>query len=285
MGLLGLPFIFGPVSGGDTIPPALRKSFSQKDRVKEKLRDLANWCVRIDPTMWASFEYADSIYITSQRSSKIIPARFRKKTKVRLAIGIPEQSVADSPDCQRRSGRRILYAGNLLYLKGLHLGLAGFAKAASELPGWTLTLVGDGPEKEKLLLLAEELGIRDRLEWKPAVSRDEILRLYPEFDIFLFPSLRDSGGMVVLEALASGVPVVCLNLGGPAEIVNETCGFAVNAEGPAEEVIANLASALRQLAGSSALRTNLAYGALSRAREFTWERLASELYSQPFVLR
>ena len=70
-------------------------------------------------------------------------------------------------------------------------------------------------------------------------SSREVEDRYRSADIFVFPSLRDSGGLVVLEAMAHGLPVVCADLGGPGLIVDETCGRAVSAKGKNKRQLAS----------------------------------------------
>src|ERR1700754_5082034 len=66
------------------------------------------------------------------------------------------------------------------------------------------------------------------VEFIPQLPQNALFELYRSHDLFLFPSLHDSGGFVVLEALAHGLPVVCLDLGGPKEIVTPESGVIVN---------------------------------------------------------
>src|SRR6266403_3844313 len=97
--------------------------------------------------------------------------------------------------------------------------------------------------------------------------------MYSEFDCLLFPSLHDSSGNVVIEALSFGLPVVCLNLGGPPTFVNSNCGIVVDVANRSEsQVVDGLAQALTSLAMSPEPTAKLARGALARADELTWEK-------------
>jgi glycosyltransferase involved in cell wall biosynthesis len=88
--------------------------------------------------------------------------------------------------------------------------------------------------------------------------------------VFLFPSLHDSSGNVVLEALSSGLPVVCLDAGGPAVLVDPSCGFKVRPGAPTQ-VVEDLARSLDALAQDPALLRAMGQAAASRAREkFSW---------------
>ncbi|MGA3127224.1 MAG: glycosyltransferase family 4 protein [Candidatus Korobacteraceae bacterium] len=285
MGWLGIPFVFGPVGGGEHTPPLLKTMFSRKNRITEALRELVNSCVRFDPLMWQTFASAQAIYVTSGQSLELIPRRFRGKTRVHLAIGIsetdiPASTLPDLPDKERV--KKILFCGKLIHWKGPELAVRAFARVASRLPGATLTFVGGGAEQQRLQRLARDFGVSDRIEWRAGVTRSDMLSLYGDFGLFLYPSLHDSGGMVVLEALACGLPVVCLQLGGPGLIVDKSCGIAVDVQSKnVEQVVSDLESALFRLAVSGESRKALAQGAVSRSRRFSWEQLVSDVCSQP----
>ena len=99
-------------------------------------------------------------------------------------------------------------------------------------PSVTLELVGEGPERPRLEALAARLGITDRIVWTPWSTRSEIFARMRRSDVFLFPSLRDGGGAVVVEAMASGLPVVCLDVAGPGFHVRERWGIKVSFRPP-----------------------------------------------------
>ena len=95
--------------------------------------------------------------------------------------------------------------------------------------------------------------------------------VYRAHDLLLFPSLHDSGGHVVLEALAHGLPVVCFDLGGPGSIVDESCGRVVTTGGRSRaEVLRRLTDALEELADAPQLRRRLSEGARSRVCRYDW---------------
>ena len=100
MGSLGIPFLFGPVSGGEGIPPRLRSGLSAGARFQEWLRDLSNFLVRFDPLMRHTFRQAERILVTRD-TLELIPRRWRHKCEVQLAIGLAEPYLSD---CQVRSG-------------------------------------------------------------------------------------------------------------------------------------------------------------------------------------
>jgi glycosyltransferase involved in cell wall biosynthesis len=284
---LGIPFLFGPLAGGDTIPKKLRKSLSPKARRKERLRDLANWLLRWDPMVRAAAGNASVVAVTSDQTRNLLPRRLRRGALSQLAIALPEPSAGQLDEkpasllTRDRSVIRIAYVGMLLYLKGLHLGFHAFAEMRKYFPAAELTVIGRGPDEAWLRGVASKLEIADSIEWVPWMQRDRLLEHYAQFDLLLFPSLRDSGGMVVLEALSCGVPVVCLDLGGPGVVINETCGRKIPTANRSEgEVVSAMAAAMIALAGDPRSLALLKAGAVERARQFTWPRALERLYSR-----
>ena len=278
---LGVPFVFGPLAGGDTVPPKLLRSLRWSDRAYERWRAATNRALMLDPFLRRTFRQADLIYVTSKAGMGLLPKRFHAKAKVRLAIGWSDweaESVgkANLPLVKHTADTRVLYVGALIGWKGVHLALAAFAQAFRNHAGATFTIVGEGSSRPWLKEIADRLGIANQLTWRGWLPRQQLGSVYRGHDIFLYPSLRDSGGMVVLEALASGLPVVCLDLAGPGAIVDGRCGVALAADDIDEsEVVANSAAALRTISRDEQLRRRMAIGAAERVKEFLWERKAA----------
>jgi glycosyltransferase involved in cell wall biosynthesis len=278
MGRLGIPFMFGPVAGGETAPMRLRWGCGWKGLLREFVRDLSNLFIKFDPLVQSTLRRATRIFVTSEQTRSLVPRVFHPKTAVRLAIGY-DGMTADS-DMHAQSGPfSILYVGEFLYLKGMHLGLRAFSLLLASCPTARLTLIGKGPAEKDWKRLAIDLAIETHVTWIPWLNRQELARRYGQHDVFLFPSLHDSGGFVLLESLSAGLPVVCFNLGGPGIIVDETCGRVVSVEdGDRDDVIQRLAEALRCLAADKHLRNRLSAGASARARQFEWRRRIDDVY-------
>jgi glycosyltransferase involved in cell wall biosynthesis len=282
MGKLGIPFVFGPVGGGERAPWRLRQGYSPVASVLEMARDAANLMISVSPVMKETFARADRIYVTSSETLELIPARYRQKARVELAIGIDEGEHAAASQVPREhatgNGVRVLYAGRFVDYKGMHLGLPAFARLAKADPSARLTMVGDGPARRRWHRLAQSLGIERQIEWVPWQTADAMDSIYARHHVLLFPSLHDSGGLVALEAMRHGLPVVCLKLGGPAALVNDSCGRVIDPGGKGTaEVVAELGEALALLS-QDMLRCRLAEGAGRRSRDFSWSQKVARLY-------
>jgi len=277
MAFLGLPFVFGPVGGGESAPPRLRRTFPLRGYLIDLFRDIANWVVRVDPLMAAVFRRSAATLCKTSETLQSIPARFHDKCLVLVELGTDGDPPAPRPARLEEEGFRVLYVGRLVYWKGLHLGLAAFARLLESRPGAMLTVIGSGPDAAWLRDAAQRLGIGHAVKWIPRLEQAAVMRAYLRHDAFLFPSLHDSSGNVVLEALSSGLPVVCLDAGGPALLVDPSCGFKVRPGAP-QQVVEDLALSLATLAADRGLMHSMGEAAFHRAREhFSWERQLSRM--------
>jgi glycosyltransferase involved in cell wall biosynthesis/predicted metal-dependent phosphoesterase TrpH len=167
-----------------------------------------------------------------------------------------------------RSGElSVLYTGRLTKEKGVDLLADAFLRARESDPRLRLVLAGGGPEEEAL---RDRLGEHATfLGW---LEGDALARAYASADIFLFASSTDTFGQVILEAQASGLPVVAVAEGGPRTLVADgRTGLLRPADADA------LAGALRELAADPALRRRLAGAALEQVRGRSWERALERL--------
>lgn len=276
---LDVPFIFGPCAGGEQVPAALLVGTPWRFRVQERTRSAVNRLSTWSPAFRATLRAAERVYVTSQQSAALVPQTYQGRTQTRLAISVPFADAAVARHGRRHPGRTLkcLFVGQLIYLKGIHLLLEALQVAKGEGFRFDLTVVGSGAQGEWLQARATELGVDDQVTWQGQVRRDRLREIYAAHDAFVFPSLRDSGGMVVLEAMAAALPVVCLKLGGPGEIVDVTCGEAVSAEGTKAVVVKSIARALVSLNLDLPRYERLSAGAAARVADFTTDALLQDL--------
>lgn len=279
LGRLSVPLALGPLGGGERAPWALRRGLGWRGWLLDAVRDLHTFLIRFDPITRRACADALVIYVKTEQSRQALPARYHDKVVVHLEIGTRE--VSDAPRPERRPGEplRLLFAGRFLYWKGMHLGLRGLAEVLARGVDARLTMLGQGPDEAAWRRLAQELGIEQAIDWLAWVDHHKVGELYRRHDALLFPSLHDSSGNVVLEALVHGLPVVCLDLGGPAVMVDASCGRVVATEGLDVSGCARaIADALEELAGSDRLLAGLSDGARARARRFRWSTVVGSLY-------
>jgi len=167
----------------------------------------------------------------------------------------------------------ILSVCNLWPLKGIDQNLQALKHLDNmDVPWKSYTIIGDGPEKPRLMRLAAELNIADRVHFHGRLPHRETLKEMAKADIFSLPSWQEAFGIVYLEAMAFGKAVIgCWGQGAEDIIQHEKTGLLVAPKDPSV-----LASALSRLLKNPDYSHKLGNAAAIRAREFSWERNAAE---------
>ncbi|MBU1363486.1 MAG: glycosyltransferase family 4 protein [Gammaproteobacteria bacterium] len=278
---LGIPFYFGPVAGGDEIPAGYTAEFSWSQRMVEVVRHIANSVVRFDPLMRLTFGRAERVFFTSEGHLNKVSPRVAKSARVELAIGCDALPLANYSEAVPRKGTRLVFVGRCIGLKGMDLGLQAFARALAADSSLTLTIIGDGVDRARWQQSAEHLGISHVVTWLGWMTKDEVLARYKDFDLLFYPSLRDSGGFVVLEALQCGLPVVCFRLGGPGVVVDDTCGAAVAAGTNVDSTLNEFADAVIRVLARVRSDPALSSACRKRVQAFGWDALIERIYGNP----
>ena len=171
----------------------------------------------------------------------------------------------------------VISAGKLLRLKGFEMAIRAFAIFHNKYPQSKFTIYGNGPESLNLENLTDHLGIKasvDFVEWTP---RDQLLKNMANGHVFLFPSLRDGGGAVVVEAMAMKTPVDCLDISGPGMHVTQESGIKISTTSPEQSII-DLATALERLYLDSGLLISMGDAARDRVEQiYHWDRVGERI--------
>jgi glycosyltransferase involved in cell wall biosynthesis len=168
------------------------------------------------------------------------------------------------------------FFGRMLPGKGLNVLAQALNKIASE--RWNLLVVGDGPERTSFAEALSENGLLDRARFTGAVPFEKIPELYREIDLLVMPTettdrIREQFGRVLVEAMASGVPVIGSTCGAIPEVIGEA--GMVFPERDAEA----LALAMRRLLTDAALRARLSEQGKVRVRQnYSWDVVATKTY-------
>lgn len=279
LSLLPIPFIWGPVGGGETAPAPFWRDFSWRNQIYEWLRMLAREIGELDPFTWLTAQRSAIVYATTEDTAKRVRYLGSENVKIMPESGLFQHEIDRlaqlSPPTQ--SPVRFISIARLLHWKGLHLGLRAFAKA--NLPDSEYWLLGKGPELNHLQALSLDLGIAHKVKFLGHLPRCKVLDKIEQSSVLIHPSLHDSGGWVCLEAMAAGRPVICLDLGGPAEQVTSETGFRIPAHTP-EQSVSDLAKAMIQLAENVNLRVEMGRRGQQRVQElFSWD-VKGKLFTQ-----
>lgn len=282
--LLPVPYLRGPGGGAHRTPRALTRTYPLRERLWEQIRAAGQWLFRHDPFFVLGQRRARAILVCNREALEAIPSKWRCKAQLFPVSGVSSAALNGAVPRALPDGKfRVLTAGRLIRLKAFDLAIRAFkdfvqrSTADDPADGVEFTIIGDGPELPRLQALARCLGLEQRVRFEGWKQQEELWSRMRSCDVFLFPSLRDGGGLVVVEAMAAGKPVVCVDLGGPRMHVTEECGIKVPAISPAQTV-RDLAAALERLYVDKELRQRMGRAARERAeREHDWEHLGERL--------
>lgn len=225
-----------------------------------------------DPFFYIALFKAKKIIPINRQIQKKYPFSLVTTDKFSPQLAIAVDKLKDS-SFQKKEQEicSIISVGRLIYIKGFHLSLKAFAESYKKMPNMTLKIIGEGIERKNLERISLKNNLTDRVFFLGNISRENVINEMKLSDIFLFPSF-EGGGMVVLEAMACGLPVVCLDFGGPGEMVTDECGIKVNPINP-EQTIRELADALLKLANDPELRKKMGKAGRKRVEEYyTWDK-------------
>jgi glycosyltransferase involved in cell wall biosynthesis len=283
LALLPIPFVWGPVGGAESAPRAFWVNLGLRGKSHETARALARWFGERDPFVVLTARRSALALAKTEETARRLRLLGARDVRIFFEAGLPAAEIDRLARSASSNGGpvRFVGVGNLLHLKGFHLGLCAFAQAG--IKNAEYWIIGDGPEREHLKAAAHDLGIAERVRFWGWLPRAEALQRVAECHALVHPSLHDSGGWVCMEAMAAGRPVICLDLGGPAAQVTGHTGLKVLAHDP-QQAVRDLAEAMRRLAGAPGLRALLGEAGKRRSREvFCWEpkgALLNAMYAQ-----
>ena len=224
---------------------------------------------------WLTGQLGTAVTATSELTRERL-ARNRRRGGVELVpCGIDVAAVHQAAAAGRGEGPPLIYAGRLLREKRIDLLLRAVAILAPNHPGVLLTVFGDGPYRDALVRLADELGIADRVDFRGHVETSrEVWENLGRARIAVQPSEREGFGLFPLEAMAAGLPVVYCE--SPESAVPELVRHGVEGLSSAPEPEA-LAGALARLLGDGEEWSRLHENALERAASYDWDEIARRI--------
>jgi len=200
--------------------------------------------------------------------------RLRFPARVMPTIGLKPAEIGCKPRELTRGPLKLLYVGNVIALKGLHLALEALANSGTDA---ALMLIGAGNLRAPMEARAASLGLGQRVKFAGRLPMSEVMKAYGEYDVLIFPSLHDTGGYAVIEAMCNGLPVICLDCGGPALAVREGSGMKIPI-GSRQAVIDGICKAIQAYHGDRQLL--LAHSRAARQTildNYDWDKKGEQL--------
>jgi glycosyltransferase involved in cell wall biosynthesis len=272
---LDAPFVWGPIGGAQNYPWRFLPYAGFRGAMKEACRSILNSLqLRFSRRVRSAARKASIILAANSTNEQCFARAYGVALPIMADVGI--DAVSSEPRTIPHAGPlRLLWSGRLLDCKALHLLLYAMARLPADVP-CELRVLGDGPLKARWQRLADRLGVAKQVAWMGWLPHREAIEQYAWADAFVFSSLRDTTGTVVVEALAAGLPIICLDHQGMHDVVTADCGIKIPVTTP-RQVIAGLSEAIARLAHDPTERRRLAYGAIERAKHYLWSRQEDQM--------
>lgn len=277
---LKIPYVIGPVGGGEYTPKSLMCLYgSFKRRMAEHVRKFVNKVALLNPFYYLSYNKALLILTkTDETKDALGYTSFKKKAVTSLEIGIDKTNVDNSI---KRNKHVFLYVGRFISLKGIELTLLSFKDYHDRFDNNAhLMLIGKGYMKAKIEQFAVEYNLTDKIKIIDWIEQKELLYYYQSCGVMLFPSLHDSSGNVVLEAMSCGMPVVSLDCGGPAVVLGKNLkSLVVNVnDRPVSQVASAISERLNTLVSDGDTYQLISGKCVARASELLWSETVNNTY-------
>ncbi len=266
-----VPFILGPVNGGLPFPNGFGGIAIQENASFNFLR---NFC-RLLPGYNETYRRADRVLVGSEYTLQWVRKTFPEITD--RTIWMPENGLSRQffinrkGRCDHDAHLQLLFAGRLVPYKGADILVEAMAMAQARVKReLRLRVVGDGPMRQALEKLATKRKIKNAISFSGQVKPEDMPSEFENADLFCFPSIREFGGAVVLEAMASGTPCIVVDHGGIGEYVTENCGVKIKPVSRGYLVI-RFSDAIVRAATDQEWLLGMGRAARARAEEFSWE--------------
>ncbi len=273
---LGIPSVWGPIAGGESVPPGFYSDLGSA-RFGEAGRRLINRLWLRLPAVQRSLDRANVIFVSNRTTLEFLPAPIHRKCVIVAPNALRPEDERQPEPAVRPAHKEfeLLYVGNCVATRALPLVFAAIRNCG--LRNVKLTVVGTGPALENWKACARAWNLDSIVEFTGQVARDRLPEFYARADALVFPALRDSGGSALLEAMARGLPVICLDWAGPGEMLDASSGVKIPVRDRAE-TIAGLAAAVARLQALPSLCQELGRAGRARALAcFRWEAKGRQL--------
>jgi len=263
-----IPFVIGPLNGGLPWPPG----FSQLEKQREWIAGFRSFYWHL-PFARSTYRHATAIIAASSQTYSEF-AEYSDKLFFVPEPGIARSLCPEDARCPEPGAKlELIFVGGLVPRKACDLALRAAAPLLRS-DSARFTVVGDGPERNRLEQLVRSLEIEKAVSFCGWLPHAEVLKYLRSADVFVFPTLRDNGAGVVFEALASGAVPVVADFGGPGDIVYPEVGFKVPVTNESD-IVANLGRILTELDHDRDQIARLRRQGMAYVREsLTWDAKA-----------
>lgn len=270
--------IFGPVGGGQICPKTLNEYDDKQGLIREKINEM--------------FKFNLLYKIHVNRYDKVFVCNAETQKYIKSSIFLPDVPLNDDLvnldiDKQSLDNKRslddqfnIIFVGRLINKKGL-LFMIDILDNLKEKCNFKCLIYGDGEQKEILRKKVEMKKLDNYIKFMGKIPYSKISDAYKNGDVFILPSLRESGGSVLIEALAHKLPIVALDMSLCHELSKQQCGLFVDCSNSKEKIIQDFVNNLYKLSIDKNLRYKLGQNGYNYVNHnLNWETMMKNVYGE-----
>ncbi len=268
----GVPFVVGPLNGGVPWPAG----FDSERRREREWLSYVRGAYRLLPGRKGMYRATSVVLAGSRHTASEVPESARDRT-----VWLPENAIDPArfnraAEPYRTGPLKACFIGRLVPYKGPDMLLEAAAPLL-QAGHMTLDVIGDGPMRPVLEAMVRERGLEGRVTLHGNVAHTQVQDIAASTHLLTFPSIREFGGGVVLEAMALGVVPVIVDYAGPGELVDDAVGYKVPV-GPRAAIVSAFRAELETiLADPSALASKAAAARARVDRHYTWPAKARQV--------
>lgn len=265
---LKIPFIWGPVGGGEHVPSVFKRGYDFKSKIRETLRDIFIASLKVNLLFLYACKKANVIIAKTRDTAKRIPFQYSSKVLITTDVAATPKDL----NLKYNQDTQIISVGKLDAWRGFDLLIRAFIKVVKNHENIKLLILGGGSGRKRLQKICEEKNVADKVYFAGHVNSEKYLEYMRESSILVNPSLKEGGVTVLFDALSFGLPVICLDIPGAPEIITDDCGIKIKPIDP-EQTINELAAALMKLVNDTDLRKKMGMTGKKWVEEhYTWEK-------------
>ena len=272
-----IPFIVAPIGGGEGVPKSFIRDLPMKSRIPQVLRYSLRYLHMISPLFLFTSFRAKLIFVRTEQTKRFLLPFFHKKCYCLLETAMPEYILDFGKKWLNRTKEsnelKIITTGRLIPFKNVMVLLESINQVSIPC---TLTVIGSGSESKKIKSFIKKNNLQDQVTVIDKLEHKEVLKLLELSELFIFPSLREGGSWALMEAMAVGLPTICLNWTGMGVITTESTSIYLKGNSNSE-LIEELIEKIEYLYDNYDHLEYLGTNARKRiSNSFTWKNLIQE---------
>jgi len=276
--LLKKPLVWGPISGFQKIPIVAYPFLRKRDVFYEFFRSILLKLLKLSSYSFImNIKKIDMMLYVNEETKNELTSIYKEKPLLQMNdTGVQKIISKINTKSSSHNKLNILWSGLLIPRKNFGLLLKSLEKLPYEM-NWELKVAGEGKMLNYWKKRTLKTKINSKITFLGNISYSKMNELYEWADIFVFPSLREASGTVILEAMSHGVPVIALNLNGAKNIIDPSCGILIDITNP-QQMINDFANAIIKLCENPLLRIEMGNNARKKVEEkFLWEKRGKEM--------